>query len=243
MGQDRDVTEAELAILQILWEEGPVTVRRLTDRLYAGGGPSAHTTVHKLLDRLEAKNCVRRDRGGPAQVIVARISREDLIAQRAQSLADALCSGSLASLLSHLGSTLEGSGPRTAKSCVNSSTDWTRRPNRTRITIRVRDEVLARAAGDGLSSERRVRQRRGGLAAGGAGAAGGPAGAAAGPGASALDAAPDQARHAAVGTGSIPLARNRAAGESSPAAGMAAGLADTWTAGRCRDRCRGWNGR
>ncbi len=102
MGRDRDVTEAELAILQVLWEEGPVTVRRLTDRLYAGGGPSAHTTVHKLLDRLEAKNCVRRDRGGLAQVIVARISREGLIAQRAQSLADALCSGSLASLLSHL---------------------------------------------------------------------------------------------------------------------------------------------
>jgi len=102
MAGNRDVTEAELAILQVLWEDGPTTVRGLTDRLYPSGGPSAHTTVHKLLERLEAKQCVRRDRSGPVQVILATVSREVLIGQRAQALADALCGGSLTSLLSHL---------------------------------------------------------------------------------------------------------------------------------------------
>jgi BlaI family transcriptional regulator, penicillinase repressor len=102
MGRDGDATEAELAILQVIWEEGPATVRRLTDRLYATGGPSAHTTVHKLLERLEAKGFVRRDRSGPIQVIAATISCEALIEKRAQALADALCGGSLVSLLSHL---------------------------------------------------------------------------------------------------------------------------------------------
>jgi predicted transcriptional regulator len=102
MAKDRDVTEAELAILQVLWEEGPASVRRLTDRLYGTGGPSAHTTVHKLVERLEAKGCVRRDRSGPVQLIAATVDREKLIGKRAQALADALCGGSLLSLLSHL---------------------------------------------------------------------------------------------------------------------------------------------
>lgn len=102
MARDRDVTDAELAILQVLWEEGAVPVRRLTDRLYGTGERAAHTTVHKLLERLEAKGCVRRDRGGPIQMIEATVSREELIGRRAQALADALCGGSLVSLLSHL---------------------------------------------------------------------------------------------------------------------------------------------
>jgi BlaI family transcriptional regulator, penicillinase repressor len=98
----RDVTESELSVLQVLWEAGPTTVRQLTDRLYPTGGPSAHTTVHKLLERLEAKGCVLRDRRGPVQLIKATVTREALIDQRAQALADALCGGSLLSLLSHL---------------------------------------------------------------------------------------------------------------------------------------------
>lgn len=100
--RDRDVTESELAILHVLWEKGPTTVRQLTDRLYPTAGPSAHTTVHKLLERLEAKSFVVRDRSGPVQLIEATVSREALIDQRAQALADALCGGSLLSLLSHL---------------------------------------------------------------------------------------------------------------------------------------------
>src|SRR5947199_9085626 len=62
----RDVTERELAVLQVLWDAGPTTIRRLTDALYPGGGATHYATVQKLLDRLEAKGCVRRDRAGAA---------------------------------------------------------------------------------------------------------------------------------------------------------------------------------
>jgi predicted transcriptional regulator len=100
--RNRDVTEAELAILQVLWDEGPATVRRLIDRLYPPGGSSAHATVRKLLERLEAKGCVARDSSGPVQVISASVRSEDLIEQRIQSVADQLCGGSIASLLTKL---------------------------------------------------------------------------------------------------------------------------------------------
>ncbi|QEH35805.1 Penicillinase repressor [Aquisphaera giovannonii] len=102
MGVAGDVTEAELAILRLLWEGGPSTARQLIDRLYPEGRSLAHPTVQKLLDRLEAKGCIRRDRTGPVQVFEAAIGRDDLVDRRLRRLADQLCGGSLGALFSHL---------------------------------------------------------------------------------------------------------------------------------------------
>jgi BlaI family transcriptional regulator, penicillinase repressor len=97
-----DVTEAELAIMRVLWENGRSTARELIDRLYPGERALAHPTVQKLLDRLEAKGCIRRDRSGPVQVFEAVIGREELVDRRLRAVADDLCGGSLGSLFSHL---------------------------------------------------------------------------------------------------------------------------------------------
>jgi BlaI family transcriptional regulator, penicillinase repressor len=97
-----DVTEAELALLQSLWDQGPATIRRLVERVYAQEGASVYATVQKLLDRLEAKGCGRRDRRGTVHVFEASIDRSDLIGRRLRAVADALCGGSLTPLLTHL---------------------------------------------------------------------------------------------------------------------------------------------
>ena len=97
----RDVTEAEMAILRVLWEERTATVRRLIDRLYPAGA-AAHATVQKLLERLEAKGCIRRDLSGPVQVIIPAIPREVLVRRRLRNVADNLCGGSLSAMLSCL---------------------------------------------------------------------------------------------------------------------------------------------
>src|SRR5262249_49129530 len=47
----QDVTEAELAVLQSLWEHGPATIRQLVGRVYGETSGSAYATVQKLLDR------------------------------------------------------------------------------------------------------------------------------------------------------------------------------------------------
>ncbi len=98
----RDVTDAELAVLHLLWDEGPATIRQLTDRLYPGGGTAQYATVQKLLDRLEAKGCVRRERTAAAHLFAAALDREELIGRRLQDVAEKLCGGSLTPLLSHL---------------------------------------------------------------------------------------------------------------------------------------------
>src|SRR4051794_9287004 len=95
----QDVTEAELALLQALWDGGRATIRQLVARVYEAQGASAYATVQKLLDRLEAKGFVRRDRGGSVHVFEASVGRDELIGRRLRAVADTLCGGSLTPLL------------------------------------------------------------------------------------------------------------------------------------------------
>ena len=58
----QDITESELAVLRILWDREAATIRQLADILYPRGEAAQYATVQKLLDRMEAKGYVRRDR-------------------------------------------------------------------------------------------------------------------------------------------------------------------------------------
>lgn len=98
----RDVTEAELAVLQVLWDQGPATVRHLADTLYPGGTSSQYATVQKLLDRLEGKHYVQRNRESWPHVFHAIVDRTELIGRRLQTTANELCNGSIEPLLTHL---------------------------------------------------------------------------------------------------------------------------------------------
>lgn len=111
----RRVTDAELAVLRLLWRKGPSTIRQLTAELYPDGGTSAYATVQKLLDRLAAKGCVSRRPDGRANVFSAEVGRADLIGRRLQDVADTFCDGALSPLLTHLVTRSRLSGEETAK--------------------------------------------------------------------------------------------------------------------------------
>lgn len=96
------VTEAELSVLEVLWNEAPQTARRLTETLYPPGSPSDVATVQKLLQRLEAKGLIERDRSERVHTFKAAVSREAYAGGRLAELADRLSEGSLAPLLMHL---------------------------------------------------------------------------------------------------------------------------------------------
>lgn len=98
----QDVTEAELAVLQVLWDRGPATIRQITDVVYESGGASQYATVQKLLERLEVKGGVRRHRGAGVHQFEAAIDRNELIGRRLQAVAETLCEGSITPLLTHL---------------------------------------------------------------------------------------------------------------------------------------------
>ncbi len=98
----QDVTDAELAVLEVLWERKTTTVRAIAEEIYRDASASQHATVQKLLDRLRAKKCVSRNAETWPHLFSAAIEREDLIGRRLQSTADSLCGGSLQPLLTHL---------------------------------------------------------------------------------------------------------------------------------------------
>jgi BlaI family penicillinase repressor len=97
-----NVTDAEWSVLQHLWDRGPATVRQLTDALYPRGGASEYATVHKLLERLEAKGYVRRDRTPAVHLYQAVVDRDRVIGQYLEVLVEKMCGGSLQPLLTNL---------------------------------------------------------------------------------------------------------------------------------------------
>jgi BlaI family transcriptional regulator, penicillinase repressor len=98
----QDITDSELAVLRILWDRGTATIRQLTDVLYPQGEAAQYATIQKLLDRMEVKGYVRRDRTLYVHVFAAVLDRDELIGRRLRSLAEMLCDGSLTPLLTHL---------------------------------------------------------------------------------------------------------------------------------------------
>lgn len=98
----RDITDAELAVMQVLWSGGPTSIRQVADVLYPGGSASHYATVQKLLDRLEGKGFVRRDRTLHVHLFSATVARAELVGRRIQKVVDSLCEGSLVPVLTHL---------------------------------------------------------------------------------------------------------------------------------------------
>lgn len=98
----QDITDAELDVLQVLWKHGALPIRRITEVLYGDAKPSQYATVQKLLERLESKQCIARDRRASVHVFSATVDRDALVGRRLQAVAQELCDGSWTPLLTNL---------------------------------------------------------------------------------------------------------------------------------------------
>jgi predicted transcriptional regulator len=91
-------TDAELAILRVLWERGPSTVRQVHDVL-SRERPTAYTTALKLLQIMTEKGLVRRDETERTHVYQARLSEEQTQRQLVRDLLDRAFGGSAGKLV------------------------------------------------------------------------------------------------------------------------------------------------
>ena len=101
-GKSRNVSDTELAVLDVLWRRGRATVREITDEVYGEETFSKYQSIQKLLERLESKGCVQRDRSSFAHTFEAAVERAELIGLRLEEVAAKLCDGSMTPLLMHL---------------------------------------------------------------------------------------------------------------------------------------------
>src|SRR5713226_8426619 len=67
----RKPTDAEVAILRVLWDRGPSTVRAVAEVM---GRENAYTTILKLLQIMTEKGLVRRDESAQAHIYEAAYS-------------------------------------------------------------------------------------------------------------------------------------------------------------------------
>ena len=91
-------TAAELAILRVLWDRGPSTVRDVTEALQDERG-TGYTTALKLLQIMTEKGLVRRDESSRAHAYEAVASAETTQRQLVSDLLDRAFGGSARQLV------------------------------------------------------------------------------------------------------------------------------------------------
>jgi BlaI family penicillinase repressor len=93
-------TEAELELLQILWQKEPATVREIHEMLNQEK-LSGYTTVLKLLQIMTTKGLVIRDEANRAHVYRAAFTQDMMQSRLLRDLSNRLFAGSAAQLALH----------------------------------------------------------------------------------------------------------------------------------------------
>ena len=96
------LANAELAIMNLLWKKDRMTARELREELYPDDKKAQHGTVQRLLQRLEGKGYIERDRSLSVHFFSAAIDRQAYAGGQLESLASRLTGGSFAPLITHL---------------------------------------------------------------------------------------------------------------------------------------------
>jgi len=91
-------TDAELAILRILWSRGASTVRQVHESL-SRERPAAYTTALKMLQIMMEKGLVRRDDTDRTHVYQPRLTEEQTQRQLVRDLLDRAFGGSSSKLV------------------------------------------------------------------------------------------------------------------------------------------------
>ena len=91
-------TEAELAILGVLWSRGPSTVRQVNDVL-SPTRETGYTTTLKLMQIMAEKGLVTRDERDRSHVYEARVSQDHTQRQLVADLVDRAFGGSATALV------------------------------------------------------------------------------------------------------------------------------------------------
>jgi predicted transcriptional regulator len=95
-GLRRKPTDAELAILRVLWSRGPSTVRQIAEDM---GREAGYTTILKLLQIMTEKRLVVRDEAARTHVYEAAYTQDQTQRQLVTDLLERAFDGSAAKLV------------------------------------------------------------------------------------------------------------------------------------------------
>ncbi len=95
------ISEAEQAVMEVLWEESPLTAQEVAERVPAERDWSANT-VKTLLGRLLAKSVIGHEEDGRRYRYRPLVERADFVVGESRRFMDRLFGGKLTPLVAHL---------------------------------------------------------------------------------------------------------------------------------------------
>ncbi|MGN6377091.1 MAG: BlaI/MecI/CopY family transcriptional regulator [Sphingomonas sp.] len=95
------ISEAEHAVMEVLWDDSPLTAQQVAERVAPERDWSANT-VKTLLGRLLAKNVIAHKADGRRYMYRPLVERDQYVVGESRRLMDRLFGGRLAPLVAHL---------------------------------------------------------------------------------------------------------------------------------------------
>ena len=96
--QQPALSPLENAVMQIVWDDQPVTAEDVREKMDVSHGLKA-STVRTLLRRLEEKGYVSHDVDGRTYIYRAAVKQTNVAASAVRSIIDKFCAGSVENLL------------------------------------------------------------------------------------------------------------------------------------------------
>ncbi|MGC4252148.1 MAG: BlaI/MecI/CopY family transcriptional regulator [Sphingobium sp.] len=101
MAVSEKISEAELVVMEALWQRAPLTAAGVADQVAADRGWSVQT-VKTLLSRLMAKDIIAADQDGRRFLYRPMVAREDYVASESGRLVNRLFGGRISPLVAQL---------------------------------------------------------------------------------------------------------------------------------------------
>ena len=98
---ERQCTEAEWKIMELLWDRAPRPMSEITKELEPATGWSRHTVI-TLLKRMQEKHTVAVDESGDVKMYSPLITREEASQMQTKKLLNRVFSGKASLLINHL---------------------------------------------------------------------------------------------------------------------------------------------
>ena len=96
------ISETELLIMNVLWKRGKSTIRQIAEHIYDNVSNTEYATIQSLLNRLEKKDYIGRDKDSFTHQFYSVVEQKDFIGQKLQDVADNVCNGAYFPLLVNL---------------------------------------------------------------------------------------------------------------------------------------------
>src|SRR5918999_4544616 len=95
------IGDSEYAVMEVLWDQAPLTATEVAERVPAERGWSIRT-VKTMLSRLLAKGALTHEEEGRRYLYRPAIRREDYVAEESSRLIDRMFAGRVTPLVAHL---------------------------------------------------------------------------------------------------------------------------------------------